>query len=76
MEQRIIRFENGLWNIRTDSGKLHESEREELMEYLDEIMLPYRLMEGCLYIEGSVSRSAVFEQLEHFYDGRANVFPF
>jgi len=48
----------------------------EMIEYFDEIRLPYRLIDGCLCIDGGVVRDAVFERLEHFYDGRAEVLPF
>ena len=76
MEKRIVRLEEDLWRIRTDAGELPESEQMELIEYFDEIKLPYRLNDGALCIVGEVAREAVFERLEHFYDGRAEVFPF
>jgi len=76
MEQRIVRFEEGLWRIRTDGGELNESEQKELIEYFDEIKLPYRLANGYLCIHGGVARDEVFERLEYFYDGRAELFPF
>ncbi|MBU0945173.1 MAG: hypothetical protein KJ804_07995 [Proteobacteria bacterium] len=76
MEKRIVRLEEDLWRIRTDAGELSESERIELIEYFDEIKLPYRLNDSALSIVGEVDRKAVFERLEHFYDGRAEVFPF
>lgn len=76
MEKRIIRFEEDLWRIRTDAGELPETERMELIEYFDEIKLPYRLVGDCLCIVGEIDREAVFERMEHFYDGRAEVFPF
>ncbi len=76
MEKRIERFEEDLWRIKTDSGELPESERMELIEYFGEIKLPYCLNGDCLCIVGGVDRDSVFERLEHFYDGRAEVFPF
>ncbi len=76
MEKRIIRFEEDLWRIRTGTGELLEIERMELIEYFDEIKLPYRIVGDCLCIVGEIDREAVFERLEHFYDGRAEVFPF
>jgi len=76
VEKRIIRFEDDMWRIRTDVGELPESERSELIEYFDEIKLPYGLADDCLCIVGEIDRNAVFERLEHFYDGRAEVFPF
>lgn len=69
MKKRIIRFEEDLWRIRTDAGELPETERLELIEYFDEIKLPYRLIGDCLCIEGEIDREAVFERMEHFYDG-------
>lgn len=76
MEKRIVRLEKDLWRIRTDAGELPETERMELIQYFAEIRLPYCLIDGCLCIVGEVDRDAVFERLEHFYDGRAEVFPF
>ena len=76
MKKRIVRLERGLWRIRTDAGELPESEQMELIKYFDEIKLPYRLADGCLCIVGEVDREAVFERLKHFYDGRAEIFPF
>lgn len=76
MDKRIIRFENDMWRIRTDVGELPKSERSELIEYFDEIKLPYRLAGNCLYIVGEIDRGTVFERVEYFYDGRAEVFPF
>lgn len=76
MDKRIIRLEENLWRIRTDAGELPETERMELLEYFDEIKLPYRIIGGCICIAGEVDREAVFERMEHFYDGRAEVFPF
>ncbi len=76
MEKRIVRFEENLWRIRTDAGELSESEQRELIEYLSETKLPYCHAGGSLCIVGSVSRGTVFERLEYFYDGSAEVFPF
>lgn len=77
MEKRIVRFEEDLWRIRTDAGELPESEKMELIEYFDETKLPYRLTDGGrLCIVGEIDRDVVFERLEHFYDERAEVFPF
>ncbi len=76
MEKRIVRFENELWRIRTDGGEIPEPEQKELEEYFAEIKLPYRLVDGRLCVAGGVDRDAVFERLEHFYDGWAEVFPF
>jgi len=76
MEKRIVRLEEDLWRIRTDAGELSKSEQIELIEYFDGIKLPYCLAGGCLCIVGGVGRDAVFERLEHFYDGRAEMFPF
>lgn len=59
-----------------DAGELNESEQKELIDYFDEIKLPYRLFDSYLCIDGGVTRDVVFERLEHFYDGRAEVFPF
>ena len=76
MENRIIRLEDNVWHIRADPGELSDSERAELIAYLDEIKLPHLLIEGSLCIPGEVDRQSVFERLEQFYDGRAEVLPF
>ena len=76
VEKRIIRFEDNMWRIRTDVGELPQSERSELIEYFNEIRLPYRLVGDCLCIIGEIDRATVFERMEYFYDGRAEVFPF
>jgi len=76
VEKRIIRFEDDMWRIRTDVGDLPKSERSELIEYFDEIRLSYRLVGGRLCIVGEIDRETVFEIMEHFYDGRADVLPF
>ena len=65
-----------MWRIRTDAGELTQSERSELIEYFDEIRLSYRLVGGRLCIVGEIDRETVFEIMEHFYDGRADVLPF
>jgi hypothetical protein len=76
MEKRIVRLEDNVWHVRAESGELADSERAELIEYFDEIKLPYRLGNGRLCIPGEVDRQSVFERLEHFYDGYAKVLPF
>jgi hypothetical protein len=76
MEKRIVTLEDDLWRIRTDTGELPESERDELLEYFGEIKLNYRVVGGHVCIVGTIDRNSVFERLEAFYDGRAEVFPF
>jgi len=76
METRVVRLEDGLWRIRTDSGELPESERDELLEHFGEIKLNYRLVGGHVCIAGAIDRDTVFERLQHFYDGRAELLPF
>ncbi len=76
MEKRIVRLEDNAWRIQTETGELPKSERDELIEYFSDIKVPYHLANGCLSISGGVDRELVFERLEHFYDNRAEVFPF
>ncbi len=76
MDKRIIRLEDGFWRIRTGIGELSESEQEELKEYFDEIRMPYRIIASSLCISDGVDRDAMFEMMEHFYEGRAEVYPF
>ncbi|MFH1964430.1 MAG: hypothetical protein ABIJ42_02710 [Acidobacteriota bacterium] len=73
MEKRNVRLEDDLWRIRTETGELAEFERSELIEYFDEIKLPYLLVNGCLCIAGGVNKDSVFERLQFFYDDRAEV---
>ena len=76
METRVVRLEEDLWHIRTDTGELPESERDELIEYFDKIKLNYRVDGGHICVVGNIGRDTVFERLEHFYDDRAEVLPF
>lgn len=76
MRKRIVRLEDDLWRIRTDTGELSASERDELIEYFGEIKLNYQVITGHVCIAGSIDRGSVFERLEHFYEGRAEVLPF
>jgi hypothetical protein len=76
MPKRIVRLEGELWRIRPDHGELDAAEQQELRDYFDEIRMPYRLQHGRLCVPGSISWEALYERLEHFYDGRAEVYPF
>jgi len=38
--------------------------------------MTYGFERGRLCVPGSVSWEAIYETLQHFYDGRADVFPF
>ena len=76
MSARIIRLEDDFWHIRTDNGELPRSARSEVEEYLKETKIQYQIIEGCICIPAEVKRNTVFKVLEHFYDGRAEVYPF
>lgn len=76
MEKRIVRLEDDLWRIRTDTGELTASERDELIEYFGEIKLNYQIVTGHVCIAGTIDRESVFERLGYFYDDRAEVLPF
>ena len=76
MDKRIIRLEDDFWKIRTDIGELSESEKKELKEYFDEIRMPYRIINGRLCVSAGVDKASIFEMMEHFYEGRAEVYPF
>ena len=76
MAKRIVRLEGNLWRIRSDYGELDAAEQQQLRDYFDEIRMPYRLQDGSVCILGSVSWEAVYEILEHFNYGRAEVYPF
>jgi hypothetical protein len=76
MDKRIIRLEDGFWRIRTDMGELSQSEQKELKQYFDEIRMPYKIIDGRLCVSDGVDKAAMFERMEHFYEGRAEVYPF
>ena len=76
MTTRVVRLEDDLWRIRTDTGELPESERDELIEYFGEVKLNYRAVNGQVCIACTIDRDSVFERIEHFYSGRAEVLPF
>ena len=50
--------------------------QKELQAYFDEIRMPYGFERGRLCVPGSVSWESIYEALQHFYEGRAEVFPF
>jgi len=76
MDKRIVRLEGDLWRVRSDQGELDTAEQQELREYYDEVRMPYRVDGGKPCVLGSISWEALYERLEHFYDGRAEVYPF
>jgi len=74
--KRIVRLEEGRWRIRSDQGPLDAAEQGELKDYFDEIRFPYRMIDGQPCVPETVSWATIFERLEFFYDGRAEVYPF
>lgn len=76
MKSRIVREEEGWWCIRTDDGELDAAEQEVLKQYLGEVGIPFLIRDGRIRIPGTVLWEPVFEILEVFYDGRAEVYPF
>ena len=76
MENRIVRLENGYWQIRSDKGDLAPSEHRELKLYFDEIRFPYHMIGTCTCVPESITWGEISERLNHFYDGRADVLPF
>jgi len=76
MRNRIVRLEGDLWRIRPDQGELDAAEQQELRDYFDEIRMAYRIEHGQLCVPGSIPWETLYERLEHFYDGRAEVYPF
>ena len=75
-DTRIVRLEDHFWRIRSPKGSLAAQEQRELAAYLGEIRLPYQLIGDAPCIPETVSWETVYEMLEHFYDGRAEVYPF
>ncbi|MBX3734214.1 MAG: hypothetical protein KF791_16685 [Verrucomicrobiae bacterium] len=76
LPHRIVRLEGELWRIRPDGGELDAAEQQELRDYFDEVRLPYRIEHGRLCVPGTITWQALCERLEHFYDGRAEIYPF
>jgi hypothetical protein len=76
LPNRIVRLEGDLWRIRPDKGELDAAEEQKLKGYFDEIRLPYRIEHGRICVLGGISWETLYERLEHFYDGRAEVYPF
>lgn len=76
MKKRIVRLEDDYWYVRTDKGELPESEQQKLEDYLIENRMPYKTNEGCLFISVEIERDTIFKAIEHFYKGKAEVYPF
>ncbi len=76
LPSRIVRLEDGLWRIRGDDGELDGVEQDQLEDYFTQIGMPYQMVDGRACVPGRVSWECLDESLTHFYDGRAEVFPF
>ena len=76
LPNRIVRLEGDLWRIRPDEGELDSVEQQELRRYFDEVRLPYRIVHGRPCVSGNIAWETLYELLVHFYNGRAEVYPF
>jgi hypothetical protein len=76
MEKRILRLEDEFWRIRTDTGELADAERNALGAYLDEKGFKTAMIDDNLAIAGELTWKEVFEPIEGFYEGKADVYPF
>ena len=76
MPSRIVRLENNLWRIRPEHGEIDGAEEQELRDYLDEVGLPYRIENGRACVLGTIGWEELYERIQHFYEGRAEVYPF
>lgn len=76
MPKRIVRLEGNLWRIRSDHGELDTAEQQELRDFFDKIRIPYGLEHGRPCVPGSISWESLYEALDHFYTGRAEIYPF
>ena len=76
MPNLIVRLEGDLWRIRPDQGELDAAEQQELRDYFDEIRMAYRIEHGQLCVPGNILWETLYETPEHFYDGRAEAYPF
>ena len=73
LPKRLITLEGGYWRIRTEHGDLDSNEVQDLLEYFKEIRFPYRFIRRELCILEGVSKDAVKEMLDLFYDGWADI---
>ena len=76
METRILRLEDEFWRICTDTGELAEIERNALRAYLDEKGFKTEIIDDNLVIAGKLTWTEVFEPIDGFYEGKADVYPF
>ena len=76
MEKRILRLEDEFWRIRTDTGELAETERNALRAYLDEKGFKTAMIDDNLVIAGKLTWTEIFEPIQGFYEGKADVYPF
>ena len=59
-----------------DTGELAETERNALKAYLDEKGFKTAIIDDNLVIAGKLTWTEVFEPIESFYAGKAEVYPF
>src|ERR1700730_12074069 len=76
METRNIRLADEFWRIRTDTGELGGTERNALRAYLDEKGFKTAMIDDNLVIAGKLTWTEVFEPIQGFYEGKADVYPF
>jgi hypothetical protein len=76
METRILRLEDEFWRIRTDTGELAGTERNALRAYLDEKGFNTAMIDDNLVIAGKLTWTEIFEPIQGFYEGKADVYPF
>ena len=58
------------------SGELADSERNALRAYLDEKGFKTAIIDDNLVIAGKLTWTEVFEPIDGFYEGKADVYPF
>jgi len=76
MQSRVVRKKDSLWRIWSDKGELDQEEQNELKEYFEKIRMPYQYDADMICVPGTVSWETIYERLQHFYVGRAEVYPF
>jgi len=76
MQKRIVRLEGNLWRIRSEQGEWDAAEQQELRMFFDEIRIPCGLEDGTPCVPSSISWESLYEAPDHFYTGRAEVYPF
>jgi len=76
MKTRVVREKEGYWRIRCGMRGISHKERDRLVKYFQKIKFPYEIIESQVVVPTNVDRETIFNKLEKFYEGEANIYPF